>query len=135
MPLLNAAGMLYLNGAVKAVRLGVVPIWDNSTGPWIDSIDPPSGISPPTTEPVDIYGSRFSAGSWVWWVPSTNPNGAAFGSAVTFRDSTYLSSTLHHLNPNVNYLVWVSTGTTQTSGPLSNRVLFPVYDMPSLNPN
>jgi hypothetical protein len=125
MPLLNASGMLFLNGPVKAVRLGDVPIWDTAA-PWIDSIVPPASVSPPTTMVVEMYGSGLVAGAWVWWVPSTTPNAAAFGSGTTFRDSTNISTTLHHLNPNVTYLVWVSTGTTQTSGPLSNRVPYPV---------
>jgi hypothetical protein len=121
----DADALFYGSQIVDEVYVGPIRVWPFSI--TLDNIVPPTAPSPPTTAIVDIYGFGFVAGSWVWWLPSTSPpDAAAFGSGTTFRDPTHLTTTIHHLNPGVTYMMWVSTLSTQTGGLLSNRVPFSV---------
>ena len=122
MPVLNDSEKLYLGSIlVDKVMYGERQIWPPL--PVLESITPSTSVEPPTTCVVEIYGSNFIVGSDVCWVNSKTPNNAPFASAATYRDSTHLTTTLHHLAANNDFLVWVRSN---RNNEVSNRVSFPV---------
>ena len=122
MPVLNDSEKLYLGSIlVDKVMYGESQIWPPL--PVLESITPSTSVEPPTTCVVEIYGSNFIVGSDVCWVNSKTPNNAPFASAATYRDSTHLTTTLHHLAANNDFLVWVRSN---RNNEVSNRVNFPV---------
>jgi hypothetical protein len=102
--------------------------------PVIESLEPSSATSTANVA-LTVNGSNFVAGGFVWWVDAKTPTAQPFGSAYSFYDSTRVTTTLHHLKMDTDFLVWVAsdpngTGPDWVGGPVSNQMIFSITQPP-----